>query len=48
MQEEVLEKMKRIVAEDHHDTLTVINNLALTYWKQERLTEAAKLQKEVL
>ena len=48
LQEEVLEKRRRILGDDHPDTLTTMNNLASTYRDQGRTGEAARLQEEVL
>ena len=48
LQEEVLEKSKRILGDDHPDTLTTMNNLAVTYRAQGKTAEAAVLQEEVL
>ncbi|KAF8322934.1 hypothetical protein F5887DRAFT_1086935 [Amanita rubescens] len=39
---------KVILGSDHPDTLTAMNNLALTYWNQARWDEAEKLQVEVM
>jgi tetratricopeptide (TPR) repeat protein len=46
--EEVLEKNRRILGEQHPDTLSTVHNLASTYWSQEKLVEAAALGEEVL
>jgi hypothetical protein len=48
MQKEVLEKMRRILGEEHPDTISGMNNLANTLGDQGQLDEAAKLMKEVL
>ena len=48
LEEEVLQKRRRILGDDHPDTLTAMNNLALTYWRQGRTGEAAALEEEVL
>ena len=48
LQEEVLQKRRRILGEEHPDTLRSMNNLALTYSDQGRTGEAAALQEEVL
>ena len=48
LQEEVLEKRRRILGEEHPDTLRAMNNLGWTYLQQGRAAEAATLQEEVL
>ena len=48
LHEEVLEKSRRILGDDHPDTLTTMNNLAETYRAQGRTGDAAKLHEEVL
>ena len=37
-----------IFGADHHNTLTTMNNLSITYWLQGKTAEAAMLQEEVL
>jgi hypothetical protein len=44
----VLEKRKKILGEDHPDTLGTMNNLAITYHNRGEFAEAARLQGEVL
>ena len=46
LQEEVLEKRKKILGEDHPETLRTMHNLLHTYWWEERLEEANKLEEE--
>ena len=49
LQEEVLQKSKEILGDDHPSTLTSMNNLAsMMYRQQGRLDEAANLEEEVL
>jgi hypothetical protein len=43
----VMETFKRVLGQEHPDTLTSMNNLASTYIAQERWTEAEILQIEV-
>ena len=45
---QVMETMKRVLGEEHPDTLTSIANLASTYWNQGRWTEAEKLKVQVM
>ena len=40
--------MKAILGADHPDTLASMNNLAATYHRQGRISDAAELQEEVL
>ena len=44
----VLEKRRRILGEEHLDTISAMNNLANTLGDQGQLDEAAKMKKEVL
>ncbi|PVH92847.1 hypothetical protein DM02DRAFT_542782, partial [Periconia macrospinosa] len=44
----MLEKRRRILGEEHLDTITAMNNLALTLGDQGQLDEAAKMFEEVL
>ena len=44
----MLQKRRRILGDDHPDTLTAMGNLASTYWQQGRTGEAAALGEEVL
>ncbi|KAB5517553.1 hypothetical protein GE09DRAFT_978889, partial [Coniochaeta sp. 2T2.1] len=37
---QVMDARKRVLGEDHLDTLTSMANLASTYWNQGRLKEA--------
>ena len=46
--EQALEKQRRILGEEHPDTLTSMNNLATTYDDQGRLMDAARLHEQVL
>ncbi|KAF2844157.1 hypothetical protein T440DRAFT_410758, partial [Plenodomus tracheiphilus IPT5] len=48
MQKEVLVKRQQILGEDHPDTGSAMNNLAVTLGDQGQLDEAAKMKKEVL
>ena len=48
IQEEVLEKQRRILGEEHPHTLTAMHALALTYQAQGRNADAARIQEEVL
>jgi tetratricopeptide (TPR) repeat protein len=45
---EVMETRKRVLGDKHPDTLTSMNNLALTYADQGRWDEAEELQKKVM
>ncbi|KAK2605986.1 hypothetical protein QQS21_003612 [Conoideocrella luteorostrata] len=45
---EVLEKRKRILGDEHPDTISAMGNLAITLGGQGKLDEAAQMQKEVL
>ncbi|KAF2464786.1 uncharacterized protein BDR25DRAFT_319046 [Lindgomyces ingoldianus] len=45
---EVLEKRKRILGDEHPDTISAMNNLASTLGDQGQLDEAAKMKREVL
>jgi hypothetical protein len=44
----VLEKRRIILGEDYPDTISAINNLAVTLGDQGQLEEAAKIKREVL
>jgi len=44
LQEEALEKQKKILGPDHPNTLTSMGNLALVYLDQGRTGDAAGLQ----
>jgi hypothetical protein len=48
LQEQVLEAMARLMGKEHPDTLTSMNNLALTLYAQRDLAGARKLQEQVL
>ncbi|EUC26825.1 hypothetical protein COCCADRAFT_113294, partial [Bipolaris zeicola 26-R-13] len=48
VEEYVLEKRRRILGEEHPDTISAMNNLANTLGEQGQLDEAAKMKKEVL
>lgn len=48
MKKEVLEKRRRILGEEYPDTMSAMNNLAITLGDRGQLNEAAKLMKEVL
>jgi tetratricopeptide (TPR) repeat protein len=48
MKKEVLEKRRRILGEEHPDTITAMSNLAITLGEQGQLEEAARIEKEVL
>ena len=48
MHEEVLTKRKLILGEDHPDTLVSIHNLAETYRRQGKMTEASKMHEAML
>src|SRR5271163_2678994 len=43
-----LETIKRVAKGEHPNTLTSMANLALTYWRQGRWTEAEELEVEVM
>lgn len=43
-----LETRKRVLEDEHPDTLSSISDLAATYWKQGRSVDAADLQEQVL
>ena len=47
-QEEVLEARRRVLGEEHPDTLTAANNLAQTLRAQGELARAGELQEGVL
>ena len=44
LEEEVLEKCRRILGAEHPDTLTSMGNLASTDWNQGRTAEAVELR----
>jgi len=44
----MVEKRKRILREKHLDTITAMINLASTLESQEKMDEAASLEKEVV
>jgi hypothetical protein len=43
-----METFKRVLGEEHPDTLTSMNNLAYTYKSQGRLSDALELMKSCL
>ncbi|KAH6681362.1 hypothetical protein B0J14DRAFT_633104 [Halenospora varia] len=45
---QVMETRKRVLGQEHPDTLTSIANLASTYWNQGRWEEAEKLEVQVV
>ncbi|KAI4166730.1 MAG: hypothetical protein LQ343_007804 [Gyalolechia ehrenbergii] len=45
---QVMETMKRVLGEEHPDTLSSIANLASTYWNQGRWKEAEELEVQVI
>ena len=47
IQEEVLEKSRGILGEEHPDTLSTLHNLASTYQAQGRNADAAKIQEDI-
>jgi tetratricopeptide (TPR) repeat protein len=48
LQVQAMETRKRVLGEEHPDTLTSMANLASTYWNQGRWTEAEKLDVQVM
>jgi len=48
LQNDILEKRRRILGEEHPSTLIAMANLASTYWQQGLTMEAARLEEEVL
>ena len=48
MQVQVMETRKRVLGEEHPDTLNSMANLAATYSNQGRWTEAEKIQVQVM
>jgi tetratricopeptide (TPR) repeat protein len=48
LQVQVMQTTKRVLGDEHPDTLTSIDNLASTYWKQGRWKEAEELQMQVM
>ncbi|KDR65417.1 hypothetical protein GALMADRAFT_38047, partial [Galerina marginata CBS 339.88] len=44
----VMKKRKQVLGDEHPDTLRSMGNLASTFWKQGRLTEAEALYVVVL
>ena len=48
MKREVLEKMQKILGDEHPNTITAIANLAITLGDQGKLEEAAAMEREVL
>ncbi|KAL9017793.1 MAG: hypothetical protein Q9185_004882 [Variospora sp. 1 TL-2023] len=45
---QMIQTRKRVLGEEHSDTLSIINNLASIYWKQGRWIEAEKLEVQVV
>lgn len=43
-----MEKKKRVLGLEHSSTLTSMNNLALTFWNQDRWREAKELLVQVI
>jgi tetratricopeptide (TPR) repeat protein len=48
LQEQVMQTRKRVLSDEHPDTLTSMANLASTYWNQGRWKEAEELEVQVL
>ena len=48
MDVQVMETRRRVLGEEHPDTLTSIANLATTYRNQRRWTEAEKMEVQVM
>jgi tetratricopeptide (TPR) repeat protein len=48
LQEHVLQTMKRVLGDEHPNTLTSMNHLALTYWNQGQWKEAEELSMQVM
>ncbi|KAH5617499.1 hypothetical protein HBI23_255480 [Parastagonospora nodorum] len=48
LQEHAMQTRKRVLGDEHPDTLTSINSLALTYWRQGRWKEAEELEVQVM
>src|SRR2546423_15634517 len=48
MKKEVVEKRRRILGEEHPDTISAMNNLANTLGKQDQLDEGVAMLKEVV
>jgi tetratricopeptide (TPR) repeat protein len=48
LQEHVMQTRKRVLGDEHPDTLTSINSLALTYWNQGRWEAAEGLEVQVM
>jgi hypothetical protein len=46
MKREVLEKRKRILGDEHPDTISAMNNLAVILWDQGKLDKAASMHRE--
>ncbi|KAF8801572.1 hypothetical protein BYT27DRAFT_7198127 [Phlegmacium glaucopus] len=42
-----MDMRKKLLGPEHPDTLTSMENLAVTYWNQRRWTEAKQLQVQV-
>lgn len=48
LDKKVVGTSKRVLGEEHPSTLSIMGNLASTYWKQGRWTEAEELDKQVM
>jgi len=48
LQVQIMQTRKRVLGQQHPDTLGSMNNLALTYWNQGRLKEAEELLMQVM
>jgi tetratricopeptide (TPR) repeat protein len=48
LQVQVMQTRKRVLTDEHPDTLTSMNNLASTYWNQGRWEEAEELEVQVM
>jgi hypothetical protein len=48
LQVQVMQGMKRVLDDEHPDTLTSMGNLASTYWNQGRWDDAEKLDVQVM
>jgi hypothetical protein len=45
---QVIEKRKKVLGEEHPDTLTSMSNLAFTYYMQRRWREAEELEMQTI
>jgi hypothetical protein len=48
LQVQVMQTRKRVLGDEHPDTLTIMNDLASTYWNQGRWRETEELQVQVI